>query len=127
MQSIPAGAENSARYHQAMKARSKNMTPQAIELVARRFRVLGEPARLAILNALMKGELSVNGLVEATGLSQANVSKHLALLADSGFVSRRRKGLFAIYRIADASLFKLCDLMCSSIARRLGEDLREVS
>ena len=103
------------------------MTPQAIELVARRFRVLGEPARLAILNALMKGELSVNGLVEATGLSQANVSKHLALLADSGFVSRRRKGLFAIYRIADASLFKLCDLMCSSIARRLGEDLREVS
>lgn len=110
-----------------MKARSKNMTPQAIELVARRFRVLGEPARLAILNALMKGELSVNGLVETTGLSQANVSKHLALLADSGFVSRRRQGLFAIYRIADASLFKLCDLMCSSIARRLGEDLREVS
>ena len=105
----------------------KPLSSQAVDLIARRFRVLGEPARLAILNALMRGELSVNELVEVTRLSQANVSKHLAMLADSNFVKRRKRGLFTIYSIADASLFKLCDLMCNSIARRLDNDLRQVS
>ena len=97
-----------------------------MELVAARFRVLGEPARLSILNALMAGEHSVNELVEQTGLSQANVSKHLAMLAQAGYVAREKRGLFTIYSIADASLFKLCDLMCGSVERKLGEELKQM-
>lgn len=109
-----------------MKTASKQLSPRAIELVAGRFRVLGEPARLAILNALMAGEHSVNELVEQTGLSQANVSKHLAGLALAGFVAREKRGLFTIYSIADASLYKLCDLMCSIVERKLGEELKQM-
>jgi ArsR family transcriptional regulator len=109
-----------------MKTASKQLSPRAVELVAARFRVLGEPARLSILNALMAGEHSVNELVEETGLSQANVSKHLAMLAQSGFVAREKRGLFTIYSIADASLYKLCDLMCGSVERKLGEELKQM-
>ncbi|CAG0988626.1 HTH-type transcriptional repressor CzrA [Gammaproteobacteria bacterium] len=107
-----------------MKTAHRQLSPRAVELVASRFRVLGEPARLSILNALMAGEHSVNELVEQTGLSQANVSKHLAGLSQAGFVAREKRGLFTIYSIADASLFKLCDLMCSSVERKLGEELK---
>lgn len=109
-----------------MKTASRQLSPRAVELVAARFRVLGEPARLSILNALMAGEHSVNELVEQTGLSQANVSKHLAMLAQAGFVAREKRGLFTIYSIADASLFKLCDLMCGSVERKLGEELKQM-
>lgn len=107
-----------------MKTAHKKMSPGAIELVAARFRVLGEPARLSILNTLMGGEHSVNELCEATGLSQANVSKHLAGLAQAGFVAREKRGLFTIYSIADASLFRLCELMCGSLERKLGDELK---
>ncbi|MCC6463763.1 MAG: winged helix-turn-helix transcriptional regulator [Planctomycetes bacterium] len=95
-------------------------------MVAGRFKVLAEPARLHLLNVLMAGERTVGDLVETTGLNQANVSKHLALLAEAGFVSRRKEGLHAWYVIADSSVFKLCDLMCSAIARKLGKDLQAV-
>jgi ArsR family transcriptional regulator len=107
-------------------ARRKSLPPKALKQIAQRFRVLGEPARLAILSTLMGGEHSVNELVERTGLSQANVSKHLALLADNGFVSRRKEGLFAFYSIADESLYTLCELMCSSVARKLKQDLGDI-
>jgi DNA-binding transcriptional ArsR family regulator len=100
----------------------KQLTPQALRMVAARFKLLSEPARLALLNALMLGEETVNGLVEATGLTQANVSKHLALLADAGFVARRKEGLYVIYSIADSSVFELCDLMCTAIERKLEAD-----
>jgi DNA-binding transcriptional ArsR family regulator len=96
-------------------------------LVAARFKLLGEPARLALLNVLMESEKNVNELVAATGLSQANVSKHLGQLADAGYVKRRKHGLFTIYEIADESIFKLCDLMCGAIAAKLGRDLRAIA
>ncbi|MBX3461346.1 MAG: winged helix-turn-helix transcriptional regulator [Planctomycetes bacterium] len=109
------------------RKKSKPMSPGALSLVAARFKVLGEPARLSLLNALMQKDLNVNELVQATGLSQANVSKHLGMLADTGFVSRRRHGLFTVYSIEDQGVYQLCDLMCDSIARRLGNDLREIA
>lgn len=105
---------------------AKPLAPAALEMVAGRFKVLAEPARLHLLNVLMAGERTVGDLVETTGLNQANVSKHLALLAEAGFVSRRKEGLHAWYVIADSSVFKLCDLMCSAIARKLGKDLQAV-
>ena len=91
------------------------MSPELMELVAARFRALGEPARLQIINALRRGEQSVNDLVDETGLGQANVSKHLQILHSLGFVARRKEGLFVYYRLADKSVFRLCDIMCGGI------------
>jgi len=91
------------------------LTPDLLALVAERFKVLAEPARLEILNALRAGEQTVSELVEATGLGQANASKHLQLLHSTGFVKRRKEGLFTYYGVADTSVFKLCDIMCGRL------------
>ena len=65
------------------------LPPEVLEQIAERFRVLAEPNRLRILNLLLTGERTVSDLVEETGLTQANVSKHLGLLRSSQFVERR--------------------------------------
>jgi len=97
--------------------RHKPLAPETLRVVAHRFKVLAEPARLAVLNVLRAGPLNVSELIEATGLNQANLSKHLQLLHAAGFVTRQRDGLFVIYSIADASVFTLCDIMCGQIER----------
>jgi ArsR family transcriptional regulator len=91
------------------------LTPEMIALVAERFKALGEPARLRLLHALREGERTVSELMEDTGLSQANVSKHLQLLHSLGFVTRRKEGLYVRYALADADVFALCDLMCGRL------------
>lgn len=93
-------------------------TPAQLACVAERFKALGEPARLQILQALRAGERNVSELVEQTGLSQANLSKHLQLLHREGFVARRKAGLFTCYRLADKDVFRLCDLMCGRVERQ---------
>ena len=97
-------------------------SPEALALVAERFRVLAEPARLQLLSALRGGEKTVTELLEETGLRQANVSKQLLMLHGAGFVGRRKEGLRVYYRIADPVVFQLCDIMCrglkSDAARR---------
>jgi DNA-binding transcriptional ArsR family regulator len=92
--------------------------------LAERFKALAEVNRLTILSTLHAGELSVGDLVDETGLGQANVSKHLDVLRRYGFVARRKEGLNVFYRVADADVFRICDIMCgrgprgrSSIAR----------
>jgi DNA-binding transcriptional ArsR family regulator len=96
------------------------LTPELLELIAERFKALAEPARLHILSALRDGEKTVSELMERTGLGQANVSKHLQLLHSLGFTERRKEGLYVYYRLADASVFQLCDIMCG----RLVEETR---
>ena len=91
------------------------MPTEVLELVAERFKVLAEPARLEILRQLRDREMTVTELVDATGLGQANVSKHLAHLLRLGFVARRKEGLFAYYTLADARVFQLCELVCARI------------
>lgn len=93
----------------------ETLTPELMELVAERFKALAEPARLQILQALRTGEQTVTELVEATGLGQANVSKHLQLLHGLGFVDRRKEGLYVHYRLAGEDIFLMCDLMCGRI------------
>jgi len=100
------------------------LTPQVLGLVAERFKALGEPTRLQILTHLREGEKSVNELVEATGLGQANVSKHLQLLHSLGFVARRKDGLFTYYSLADESVFTLCDIMCGQLETQMDEQRR---
>ena len=91
------------------------MTPALMEIVAARFKALGEPVRLQILSALRGGELTVTDLVERTGLGQPNLSKHLRMLHNFGFVRRRKEGLFVYYALADADVFRLCDIMCTRL------------
>jgi DNA-binding transcriptional ArsR family regulator len=95
------------------------LTPEALELIAARFRVLAEPMRLRILHALGDREVTVGELVEELEAGQANVSKHLGLLLDASIVRRRKEGLNAFYSVADATIFELCDLVCSSLGERL--------
>jgi ArsR family transcriptional regulator len=106
---------------------TKSLPPGALELVAARFRMLAEPMRLRLLNELRDREMTVTGLVEATGAGQANVSKHLSLLADAGMVGRRKEGLNVFYFIADASLFELCDLVCGRLQKELAEKAKHFS
>lgn len=96
---------------------SRRLSPAAMTELAERFRALGEPARLAILDGLREGERTVGDLVEATGQAQANVSRHLAVLHGAGFVSRRRDGAFVRYAVSDPQVYQLCDLMCGRIER----------
>jgi len=101
--------------------------PELLELVAERFKALGEPARLSILNALRESEMSVSDIMESTGLGQANVSKHLQMLHGLGFVDRRRDGLYVYYRLADKDIFRLCDMMCGRIEREAEDRTRYFS
>lgn len=100
-------------------SRQKVLTEEAFELIAGRFRVLAEPMRLRLLHALGDAEMSVSELVEATNAGQANVSKHLGILLDSGLAARRKAGLNVFYRVADPSVFDMCEAVCSSLGERL--------
>ena len=95
------------------------LTPEVMTLVAARFKVLGEPVRLQLLHVLQQGEQSVTDLANVLKTSQPNVSKHLKLLQESGFVARRQEGNSVFYSIADSSVYQLCDLVCSSLRERL--------
>jgi DNA-binding transcriptional ArsR family regulator len=102
----------------ARKRAKSPLSRQALELVASRFRALGDATRLALLQALFEGERTVQELCAVTGTAQANASKHLSLLLEQGLVARRRDGLFTRYRMADAGLERLCRLVCDSLAER---------
>ncbi|NUQ21214.1 MAG: winged helix-turn-helix transcriptional regulator [Gemmatimonadaceae bacterium] len=91
------------------------LTPEVLELIAERFKALAEPARLRILDQLRRGEHTVSELVEETGFGQANVSKHLQLLHNLGFVARWKQGLFVYYTLADRGVQQLCDVMCDRL------------
>ena len=88
-------------------------TADRIEEVALRFKALGEPARLRILAVLRDGERSVSEIMAAVELSQANVSKHLHVLHELGFVARRKEGLFVFYTLSSRDVFRLCDILCA--------------
>lgn len=95
------------------------MTPEALELVAARFRVLGEPLRLRLLQELALDERSVSDLAGLLGTTQPNVSKHLKVMQAAGLVARRPDKNTAFYSIADDSVFALCDIVCRRLADRL--------
>jgi DNA-binding transcriptional ArsR family regulator len=92
-----------------------------VELIAERFRVLGEPMRITLLDTLREGEATVQELEEATGASQQNVSKHLGVLLRAGIVARRKEGNFAVYSIADEAIFSLCEQVCGGLQRQVSE------
>jgi DNA-binding transcriptional ArsR family regulator len=89
--------------------------PELIPLVAKRFKALGEPARLALLAALQHGERNVTELVAATRRGQPNVSQHLKELVHAGLIAARRDGNHVYYRIADRYVMRICDAVCKSL------------
>ena len=103
------------------------LNDKTLELIAERFRLLGDPVRLRLLQTLEAGEMSVADLVVATGAAQASVSKHLQLLLRGGLVHRRRQGMFVFYSVADDRVFELCDVVCGSLTAYLARELEHLS
>ena len=94
----------------------RTLTDEELELIARHFRLLGEPMRLKILQAVCKEPRTVNDIVTATGSTQANVSKHLALLATGGILKRERDGQCVYYGVKDQLVVRLCELVHAQLA-----------
>jgi DNA-binding transcriptional ArsR family regulator len=111
--SIQSTVQRSSRRRRPM------LTREALELVAARFRAMGEPLRLRILQELEGGERSVSALAESVESTQPNVSKHLKILQDAGLVKRRQQGTTVFCSIADAMVFELCEMICSRLHDRL--------
>jgi DNA-binding transcriptional ArsR family regulator len=94
---------------------------QLVDLIAQRFRVLGEPMRIKLLDRLRDGEATVGELQEALDASQQNVSKHLGVLLQAGMVSRTKQGTSSMFAIADEGVFELCEHVCGGLRRQLSE------
>lgn len=92
-----------------------------VDLVAGRFRVLGEPMRIKLLDRLRDGEATVQELQVALGAPQQNVSQHLGVLLRAGLVARAKRGTASVYSIAEPSVFELCDHVCGGIRRQVAE------
>jgi len=103
------------------------MSDKMLDLMARRFRTLGEPYRLRILQELEAGEKSVGELVTALDGNQPNVSKHLQILSDAGLIGRRREGTSILYAISDPMVFKLCALVCSHVAEKSRREFEAIA
>lgn len=102
-----------------MNKKRDPLSPEALELVAARFKVMGEPLRLRILQALDSGEKSVSELTAVVESTQPNVSKHLKTLQEAGLVGRRQEGNSVYCFIADSTVFQICDVVCDSLRDRL--------
>lgn len=87
--------------------------------VARYFGLLAEPTRLKILHTICREERSVTNIVAATGATQTNVSRHLALMREAGVVNSRREGTTVYYRVIDPEFVEICRNVCVQIAGRI--------
>ena len=96
-----------------------------VALIAQRFRVMGEPMRIRLLDCLREGEASVQELTEWTGASQQNVSKHLGVLRGAGILGRRKDGNRVLYEIVDESVLAVCESVCGGL-RRQRDELNDV-
>ena len=92
------------------------LSPAALGLMAGFFKVLSEASRLQIVCALKAGPKNVTEIIEATELGQANVSKHLKMLAQAGIVSRQAQGVCVYYQISNPFIFELCELVCDALS-----------
>ena len=98
---------------------TKELSSEALEQAALRFKLLSDPMRLKILHSLQEGEKTVTELVKMTGSSQPNISKHLNILKTTGMVKRRQESNQAFFSIAAPFIFDLCDIVCNGISQEL--------
>lgn len=101
------------------ESRTSHLSPAVLAYIAEFFKVLSEVSRLQIVCCLKSGAKNVTQIIEETSLGQANVSKHLKLLAQAGIVARTQVGVSVYYEIANPFLFELCDLVCESLLSQL--------
>ena len=120
--SVQAGERREIAYSSGVSP-ARPLTDRTRERMAARFRALGDPTRLRILERLFRSPASVGEILGEVGGTQANVSKHLAVLRSGGLVRRHREGSRTIYRIGDASLERICAAVCDAI----GDEAREES
>lgn len=106
------------------KQSPRPLSEEALQLVAGRFAVLAEPMRLRLIQALFDGEKNVGQLVEITGGTQANVSRHLQTLTQAHILGRRKEGLQVYYQISDSTIAPLCDVVCGAIEKQLGRQAK---
>jgi DNA-binding transcriptional ArsR family regulator len=102
------------------------LPPSALAQVADYFKVLSELSRLQVLCSLKSGSKNVTEIMEETGLGQANVSKHLKILAQAGIVSRTPQGVSVYYEIAEPFIFDLCELVGDRLSIRLDEQSQQL-
>jgi len=96
--------------------------PEAlVELIAKRFRIIGEPMRIRLLDALRDGPMTIAELTDALGASQQNVSKHVGVLVQAGIVAREKDGNRVRCSIADESIFALCELVCGGLRQQVAD------
>ena len=125
---MPRKAASKSKRTSSQSADSKvaQLSLESLELVANFFKVLSEPSRLQIVCVLKSGPHNVTEIIEETGLRQANVSKHLKLLAQAGIVSREPRGVSAYYKISNQSFFQLCEIVCETLAIQLDEQNKQI-
>ncbi|NJN30873.1 MAG: winged helix-turn-helix transcriptional regulator [Synechococcales cyanobacterium RM1_1_8] len=97
---------------------------EKLPLLADYFKVLSETTRLKILSCLQTGPMNVMELTEATGFSQANLSKHLKIMTQVGILERQPKGVSAYYEILDLRVFELCEIAGAGISDRLKQQMQ---
>lgn len=114
---IPDQQNNYIPEQLSRQAMATPIPDEFLNLMAEKFRMLSDPTRLAILRTLMQGERNVTQVIEETGRNQANVSKHLKMLAEAGLVARRKEGLQVFYKLDDPLVERLCKLMCETIVQ----------
>ncbi|HYK42297.1 MAG TPA: metalloregulator ArsR/SmtB family transcription factor [Thermoanaerobaculia bacterium] len=114
------------RYASGMAA-TISLSDRARDRMAVRFRALGEPTRLKILERLFRSPASVSEILAAVGSTQANVSKHLAVLRAGGLVRARKAANRTVYRIADPSLERLCAVVCDAVKKEAHEAVAEIT
>jgi len=115
------------RIFACMKPAAIPTNGKVIEAVARRFKVLGEPQRLRILQALETGPKTVGELVAVLGANQPNVSRHLQTLFGAGLVAQRRNGNTVTSSISDPTVFRLCELVCANVVERARAGMEEIT
>jgi DNA-binding transcriptional ArsR family regulator len=125
MSTSTSPAKQPAQTGPAISLSQKNLSPKQMELlfekVSQFFAVLAEPSRLRILYALCQGEKSVSQVIEVSGSSQANVSRHLGSLHEAGILSRRKVGTTVYYSICDEVTLEMCQQVCGRISNGLFE------
>ena len=110
----------------AFQSFAMTFNSSALTQVADYFKVLSELSRLQVLCSLKSGSKSVTEIMEETGLGQANVSKHLKILAQSGIVSRTPHGVSVYYEIVEPFIFDLCELVGDRLSIRLQEQSQQL-
>ena len=97
---------------------AERVPDELLETMAAKFRLIGEPTRLAILHALMDGvERNVGQIVAETGRTEVNVSRHLKQLAKGKMLARRKAGLQVFYRLTDPVIEQVCRLVCDTLPK----------